>query len=296
MDDIYSRLNLPENSSKEELKAAFMAWKKPRQEILKTGTHEEQAQATKEISEMTILYKEACGISDLATPPRKIKSSGVKIEKNSSRSRNTASRGEETASSVSSSSNYETDSGRKLNIALCLVIIILGGVIFYLYNKNSSAPATPFVTQNISQRKEKSDTSINNFSVKKDSESKLPEIKPIVEDKNIGKTPEQRAAVQTLLDFHENITQKSLRKAYDCMSHNLQYEISYDGWTPGFQNTISSTPSNIKIISESPDRIVLTYELTAIDNPGGTQTFAGTVVIIKTSEGWKIDDVNNKLK
>ena len=58
--NIYSVLNVPENESKEELKAAFIAWKKPRQQLLRTGTREEQSQASAEISEMTKLYKEAC--------------------------------------------------------------------------------------------------------------------------------------------------------------------------------------------------------------------------------------------
>ena len=289
MNDIYSRLNLPDNSSREELKAAFIEWKKPRQEILKTGTREEQAQATKEISEMTALYKEVCGISDSAISQRKTKSTALNMKEKSPRS-------EETSPINSSPSTYETDSSRKLNIVLCFVIIILGGVIFYLYNRNFSAPAAPVATQNISQRREKPDVSNNNLSVKKDHEAKPVETKPVVEDKNMGTTPEQRAAIQILLDFHENITKKSLRQAYDCMSYDLQGEISYEGWTPGFKNTVSSTPSNIKIISESPDRIVLNYDLTAIDNPGGKTTFDGTVVMIKTSRGWKIDDVNNKVK
>ena len=80
------------------------------------------------------------------------------------------------------------------------------------------------------------------------------------------------------------------------MSYDLQGEISYEGWTPCFRYTVSSTPTNIKVVSESADRIVLTYDLIAVDNPGGTTTFAGTVVMIKTSDGWKFDDVKNKVR
>ena len=64
MEDIYLRLNLPKDTSREDLKSAFIAWKKSQQQILQSGTREEQAAASKRISEMTKLYKEACGISN----------------------------------------------------------------------------------------------------------------------------------------------------------------------------------------------------------------------------------------
>ena len=39
---------------------------------------------------------------------------------------------------------------------------------------------------------------------------------------------------------------------------------------------------------------MLTYTLKAVDNPGGTQYFKGTAVLIKENDGWKIDEVTNK--
>ncbi len=57
MDNIYSILGINEGCSSEELKSAFMAWKKRQQEILKTGKPVEQTQATKRITEVTKLYK-----------------------------------------------------------------------------------------------------------------------------------------------------------------------------------------------------------------------------------------------
>ena len=113
---------------------------------------------------------------------------------------------------------------------------------------------------------------------------------------NPGKTPAQREAVQALYSFHENITQKEYRQAYNCLSSDLQNRMTYDGWVPGFRTTVSSTVYDVKVASENPNQIVLTYNLQAIDNPGGTQNFSGTVVVTKTGNGWKLDKITNKAK
>lgn len=109
-------------------------------------------------------------------------------------------------------------------------------------------------------------------------------------------TPDQRAAMSALYSFHSNITQHELRQAYNCLSPGLQGRISYDGWAPGFKTTVSSTASDVKVASSAPDKIVLTYILTAVDNPGGTQTFNGTVSVIRTGDGWKIDEIENRVR
>ena len=302
MEDIYSLLNLPKDTSREDLKSAFIEWKKSQQQILQSGTRDEQAAASKRIGEMTRLYKEACGISDSTNIPKSptVKSVSSKID---------SSRNQTTASDTlpdSRSMSYDVNKQKILNIVLCAVIVILSAAVFYLYNEKISFNVTPAILQNVFSRHENSNVTNNNAS----SSDKQPTTshtenaptqekvaeKPIVEDRNTGKNPTQREAIQTLLDFHENITKKSLRQAYDCMSYNLQGEISYEGWAPGFSDTISSTPTNIKVVSESPNKIVLTYDLTAIDKPNITATFAGTAVMIKTSSGWKIDDVINRDK
>lgn len=310
MDDIYSLLNLPKNASREELKTAFITWKKSQQQILQSGTRDEQAVASKRIGEMTKLYKEACGISDSTNIP---KSPTVQSGNNQTDSKINKT----TVSDVlpdSSSTSYEVNKQKILNIVLCAVIVILSAIVLYLYNPKGSFIAIPSVLQNLFNSHENSGPvnsntantispshekeqviSVNPQTENTSSEEKKSD-KPTVEDRNTGKNPAQREAIQTLLDFHENITKKSLRQAYDCMSYNLQGEISYEGWAPGFRDTISSTPTNIKVVSELPDKIVLTYDLTAVDKPNITATFAGTAVIIKTSSGWKIDDVINKNK
>ncbi len=97
-----------------------------------------------------------------------------------------------------------------------------------------------------------------------------------------------------LRNFHKNITDKNYRKAYDCLSKNYQDAVTYEGWAPGFRTTVSSTVSDIKTESQTDTEAVLTYILKAVDNPGGTQRFRGTAVLVKTPEGWKIEEITNK--
>lgn len=102
--------------------------------------------------------------------------------------------------------------------------------------------------------------------------------------------PAQETPIQVLQSFHQNITGKKYRQAYKCLSKDFQNSMSYEGWASGFQTTVSSTASDVNIISQT----VLTYTLKAVDNPGGTQYFKGTAVLIKENDGWKIDEVTNK--
>ena len=52
--------------------------------------------------------------------------------------------------------------------------------------------------------------------------------------------PAQETPVQVLQAFHKNITGKKYRQAYNCLSQDFQNSMSYEGWAPGFQTTVSS--------------------------------------------------------
>ena len=108
------------------------------------------------------------------------------------------------------------------------------------------------------------------------------------------KPQERETPAQVLQAFHRNITNKNYRKAYNCLSKDFQNSMSYEGWASGFQTTVSSTASDVNIISQTDSQAVLTYTLKAVDNPGGTKYFRGTAVLIKENDVWKIDEVTNK--
>lgn len=100
--------------------------------------------------------------------------------------------------------------------------------------------------------------------------------------------------IQVLQSFHQDITNKQYHEAYNYLSEDFQDSVSYEGWAPGFRTTISSTVSNVKTVSQTDNQAVLTYILKAVDYPGGTRYFQGTATLIKTSDGWKIDEITNK--
>ncbi|MBQ7703831.1 MAG: hypothetical protein IJT73_00140 [Selenomonadaceae bacterium] len=100
----------------------------------------------------------------------------------------------------------------------------------------------------------------------------------------------QKAAVDTLVSFHKNITQKNLRSAYNCLSWEFQNEMEYYGWADGFETTVSSSVDQIKVVSENSYEINLEYVLTAADNIAGRQQiakFRGTVALINENGAWK---------
>ena len=107
----------------------------------------------------------------------------------------------------------------------------------------------------------------------------------------------EHGAVKTLKDFHASITQRKLGQAFDCLDVNMQnYMGGFDSWASGFATTVSSTPLNIRLVEESSERVVLSYTLKAVDNPGGTKYFDGTAVMNKTIRGWKIDEIQNRAR
>lgn len=151
------------------------------------------------------------------------------------------------------------------------------------------------------EKSEAKDKSVNSANEKSSEPVKNAPIQPSTQPKEspdiaraVGQN--QKMAINALYDFHKNITEHKLQNAYGIFSPAMQNRVSYNGWAPGFKTTVSSTPSDVKVASETDSRIVLTYYLQAVDNPGGTQNFTGTAVMVKVGDSWKIDDVTNKVK
>ena len=196
--------------------------------------------------------------------------------------------------------NHETPQNKKNEMytgilsVLFFVIVLLGFKFYNDYNDDKALLhkeklPTPTI---INQQDNKSDTSENSslpqIANKMDSTEQLDVMK--------AQNGNQKDAMLTFYDFHKKITEHNLGAAYDIFSPNLQSHISYEGWIPGFNTTVSSIPSEVKVLSESADAITLTYYLKAVDNPGGIQNFNGTVVLVKIGDSWKIDDIYNKIK
>ena len=103
-------------------------------------------------------------------------------------------------------------------------------------------------------------------------------------------------AVRTFETFHRNITNRNLRAAYNALGSEMQSQMTYEGWAPGFNTTVSSTPLNVEVQSATQDRVAVTYTLRAVDNPSGTRYFNGRAVLTRHGSVWKIDEIVNKPK
>lgn len=316
MQELFEILNLPENSAKEDVKAAFLAWKKEQQKLLSHGKREEQKSVTENITKVTALYKKF--MSDAENSPntaesKKTTSDSVKVDsQNTSKStqekKNTPPRqrvvNEEIhISTPSSEADAATNTQTKMVVTVLITIVVAlsGAVLFLLNDKDKVAMESSTVVPILKKEEKNNKTAVPEtlkLNEVKPERKETPEL-PKVQDKNPGKTVQQRAAVQTLLDFHDNITKKNFGKAYDCLSWDFQSYMSYDGWVPGFSTTVSSEVDDIKIVSESGNKIVLTYILKAVDNINGRQEttyFNGTVSVISENGNWKIDEIKNKVR
>jgi len=324
--DLYSILNLPETASKEELKEAFIAWKKEQQKLLGKGSREEQATAAKQISTVTVLYKTAIGKNDitsnaLTSGMKKSQSDGsvVKNKKYTKKIKtenglNSASQNNAGENKLDNDFNDEESRiyQRKVLVGFFLILILGILIVGFIHSDGSNKVATKSnVSQSVTSKKPptppvkpttpeppkppKTDNG-NKSGLNSATNDNKSQKNNNQQNQNPGKTEVQRQAIQTLMDFHSNITSKNYRAAYNCLSQSFQDRMRYDGWAAGFKTTVSSTPLDIKVYSESANKVVLTYNLQAVDNPGGTRIFSGTTVVIKTQNGWKINEITNKAK
>lgn len=358
MQELFNILNLPENSSKEDVRSVFIAWKKKQQQILSHGKPEEQKNATENITRVTALYKQFMNnsvqpanidkvsekskaenlktdtnpsIFDTETPTvtPSLKPPTPKLEIQSKKVNNEPKpQVKDTPISVTTTTDTnisrDSNSSKKLVTVLVVIVAILCASLLYLLNDKKSVAMDTANDYLETPLKLNEDSSIHSGRViavdveepslknkppldnsKSPAPLKQPEIQmeknklPEIPDKNIGKTEPQRAAVQTLLDFHDNITKRNFGKAYDCLSWDFQSYMSYDGWVPGFATTVSSEVSDMNIVSESNNSIVVTYVLKAVDNINGRQEvayFNGTAKIINENGLWKIDEIKNKVR
>lgn len=298
MEELFKILELPPDTSKEEVRATFLKWKKDQQKILVSGKPAEQKLITEEITRVTVMYKKFVGDS----PKEK---------------------GNEKPSPISNVQPNQSNQTKKLVAFTCVfAILVLCGLAFNSLKDSIRMPSFFKPTNPLASILEKSESDSETLQrepaqqlqrppknlpepqknlsepAEKLSEPKeKPVEKPV--DKNSGQTPNQRAAIQTLLDFHNGIKTKNLRDSYNCLSMGFQNFMSYDGWAPGFDTTVSSEVDNIKIVSEADNEIVLNYVLKATDNIQGKQQvsyFNGTVSIINENGRWKIDNIKNKAR
>ena len=191
--------------------------------------------------------------------------------------------------------NEAKNHNNKAIAIMMMLCLMLGAGYFFISNREDGS-----YKNNANQQVKKStvfehDDDYKNYmpneSRTSSQESKKAENTEQVKTRN---NAEDSAAI--LKRYHSNITDGNYRGAYACTSDAWQSRVGYEGWAKGFATTVSSEVSNITVESSSDNQVILDYTLKAVDNPGGTKYFNGRAVMIKTSSGWKIDDMKHKVK
>ena len=108
------------------------------------------------------------------------------------------------------------------------------------------------------------------------------------------------SAQAALIGYYDDITKRNMQSAYGRLSDAMQNQMGvYENFANGYQTTISSQASDVKVQSSSDTQATLSYTLTSKDrtDSGKTkvQTFRGQATLEKGADGtWKITDMNVK--
>lgn len=122
-----------------------------------------------------------------------------------------------------------------------------------------------------------------------------------VEYISVRLTDEQTdGAKQAFLAYHKAISGHHLQEAFQLLTPDFQTSVGgYDGYAPGYANTLSSDVSNIRKVSSGGDKTMFSFTLKARDRiPGSSkvkvQYFNGQVTMVKEGDTWKISDMSAK--
>ena len=105
-------------------------------------------------------------------------------------------------------------------------------------------------------------------------------------------------ARDTFISFHQAITNKQLRTAFDILSPDYQkFMRSYDHFASGYTTTLRSEVTELNTLYEDNYSASYSYTLKAVDREGNgqkVQYFAGKVKLIKLDGIWRIDSTEAK--
>lgn len=105
-------------------------------------------------------------------------------------------------------------------------------------------------------------------------------------------------ARNTFISFHQAITNKQLRKAFNILSPEYQrFMQSYDQFARGYTTTLRSDVVDLKVLHEDSYLATYAYTLKAVDREGTgkkVQYFSGKVKLIKVNGNWRIDSTEAK--
>lgn len=107
-------------------------------------------------------------------------------------------------------------------------------------------------------------------------------------------------AKEVLVGYYLAIADRRMREAYNALSWEMQNQLgTFETFSRGYDTTLSNDVSNIKVISENDNAVILSYQLTSKDNINGqiiAQVFLGEATLSKIDGRWLISNFNVKVK
>lgn len=220
-----------------------------------------------------------------------------------------------TKKETSSLSSKFNKYNKKIRYILIIIIVILIGILAGIFFSNKNIPVEETsdvivegqISSDIDRTKENIDTEIQE--TEKASDVKQTKSNELISEENTNldylkgkvvpnkdkqKNTDISDAGVKFFEYHRAITEHNLRTAYGLLSKDFQDRMTYEGWAPGFDKTLSSNPSNLQLISSEPNRVEFSYNLEARDkenNKVKVQSFKGKTILIKENGNWKIDSI-----
>ena len=105
-------------------------------------------------------------------------------------------------------------------------------------------------------------------------------------------------AANAFLAYHESITSKNFRRAYDLQTYSRKQTMGdFDTFSRGYSNTLKSEITALNLVANNGNTVTLSYTLEAVDFGGGDtriyRTFTGEVEMVNDSGVWKINSVRS---
>ncbi|MBQ9487544.1 MAG: zinc ribbon domain-containing protein [Selenomonadaceae bacterium] len=200
-------------------------------------------------------------------------------------------------------------------IALLVVFLVVAGVLAYEEDHGKKTSNRVAQTSSYSSREINSykydPPQITYNDLKKPSKSEysneylqnLNDIKPPVSMPlpesiytPINKNHSADDAKSVLIEYYTSIAEGRMLTAYNMLSYSMQdYMQSFQDFSQGHADVISNDVSDMKILSDDGNEVILNYKLTSRDKDSGrirTQIFYGTATLNKISGDWIITDLN----
>ena len=127
---------------------------------------------------------------------------------------------------------------------------------------------------------------------------RIDEPAPVAQNRNNNISPNVEQAATAFVMYHQSITNGNFPQAYDLMTYDRQQVMGpYGSFIQGYRDTISSEITDLNLISDNGNSVMLAYTLEARDRtPSGRvlyQTFVGEVQMVNAGGSWKINFIKS---